>query len=65
MEKHAGTKDEPEQPAGGREKAFRGKWPLPEGARPIGPGERDPVDEASKDSFPASDPPAFNPTRAG
>jgi hypothetical protein len=59
MEKEkTGTEDE-------KDKAFRGKWPLPEGARPAKPEERDPVEEASRDSFPASDPPAFTPTKAG
>ncbi|HEY7216621.1 MAG TPA: hypothetical protein VIC28_18515 [Thermoanaerobaculia bacterium] len=57
--------EKPEQPGAKDDKAFRGKWPLPEGARPVKPGECDPVDEASKESFPASDPPAFTPTRAG
>jgi hypothetical protein len=46
-------------------KRFRGKWPLPEGARLVKPGERDPVEEASAASFPASDPPSFSPSRVG
>lgn len=49
------------------EKSFRGQWPLPEGARLVKPGDRDRdlVDQASKESFPASDPPSFTPTRVG
>ena len=47
------------------DKAFRGKWRLPEGARLARPGVEDRVDEAAVESFPASDPPGFTPTRVG
>ncbi len=47
------------------DKAFRGEWPLPEGARLVQPGDRDVVDQASVESFPASDPPSFTPSRVG
>ena len=47
------------------DKAFRGKWQLPEGAKLALPGVEDRVDEAAAESFPASDPPGFTPTRVG
>ena len=47
-----------------KEGAFRGKWPLPEGARPVEPGKPDPVADCSDKSFPASDPPSFTPKPA-
>lgn len=55
----------PRKREGSSGRSFRGRWPLPEGARLVKPGERDPVEEASDASFPASDPPSFTPIRVG
>ena len=51
----------------GEDRMFRGKWPLPEGARFASSGRtrRDPEEEASEQSFPASDPPSFTPASVG
>lgn len=46
-------------PGNGKDEEFRGKWPLPDGARPTDPGRR--PEEPPDPSFPASDPPSTTP----
>jgi len=52
-----------EMPGNGKDEEFRGKWPLPEGARPAhDPESPEKNPEESPDpSFPASDPPSTTP----
>ncbi len=54
----------PETPGSGpgsrKDEEFRGKWPLPDGARPTSDPDKSP-EEPPDPSFPASDPPSNTP----
>ena len=55
------TPETPETSGNGKDEEFRGKWPLPDGARPARDPETSPEDSPDP-SFPASDPPSTAPT---